>query len=69
MRTVTALDLRTGAAVVLMATASCFLARSSDPTTVATSADHRKIEPIGDVAPGAVVFVDWAGRWSKMLVR
>jgi hypothetical protein len=69
MRTVTALDLRTGAAIVLLATASCVVARPSDPKLEANNVDPQKIEPIGDVPAGAVVFVEWAGRWAKMVLR
>lgn len=69
MRTVTALDLRTGAAIVLLATASCVVARPSDARLETTSVDPQRIEPIGKVQTPAVVFVEWAGRWAKMVLR
>ena len=69
MRTVTALDLRTGAAIVLLATASCVVARPSDPKLETTSVDPQEIKPIVNAPAGSVVFVEWAGRWAKMVLR
>jgi hypothetical protein len=69
MRTVTAVDLRTGAAIVLLATASCVMARRDDRRTEISHVDAADATPVGNVRAGALVYVEWAGRWAKMLIR